>query len=214
MIVPFRTAADWAREGARVAAHLRAGGLIAYPTETVYGLGSALVLDALERLAELKGGREAKPFLLLLERPEEAPGLEWNDCARTLAEAFWPGPLTLALRAEPGCYPARVIGAEGTVAVRASPHPAVQAIVAALGEPITSTSANLPGGAPATRTEEVLALARALGDPVDLWVLDGGALPASTPSTVVDCAAEPPRILREGAIAGARLRGAVENLAG
>jgi L-threonylcarbamoyladenylate synthase len=214
VILPFRTAADWAREGARVAAHLRAGGLIAYPTETVYGLGSALREDALERLAAFKGGRETKPFLLLLERPEEAPGLEWNDCARQLARAFWPGPLTLALRAEPGRYPARVVGAEGTVAVRSSPHPAVRALVSALGEPITSTSANLPGAPPATRTEEVLELARALGNPADLWVLDGGALPASAPSTVVDCASERPRILREGAIVGARLRGVVENLAG
>jgi len=214
VIVPFRTAADRVREADRVAQHLRLGGLIAYPTETVYGIGCLPNPKALDRLAALKGREHARPFLLLVTGPEQAPGLDWTPVALRLADAFWPGPLTLALRAEPGRYPARVVGPDGAVAVRASPHPAVKAILAATGEPITSTSANLPGALPATNAAEVLRVLEAIHAPDDLWLLDGGPLPPSPPSTIVDCSAGRPRVLRSGAIEVERLRTVVEEIHG
>ncbi|HEX7090627.1 MAG TPA: L-threonylcarbamoyladenylate synthase [Longimicrobiales bacterium] len=212
MIVPFRDAAERERAAERVAEHLRAGGLIAYPTETVYGFGCALVESALERLADLKGRGADQPFLLLVRGAEETPGLAWTDAARRLAAAFWPGPLTLALRAEPGAYPARVVSAEGTVAVRASPHPAVWALLDALDAPLTSTSVNLPGSRPARSAAEAAAVIRALNAPPELWLLDGGTLPASPPSTIVTCAGERPRVLRVGAIGVDALRTVVEGI--
>lgn len=209
VVIPFRSVADREREAPRVAAHLRAGGLIAYPTETVYGFGCALQPAALDRLAELKGRAPTEPFLLLVERPEEVPELLWTESALRLAAAFWPGPLTLALRAEAGDFPERVVGSGGTVAVRSSPHPAVQAILAALGEPVTSTSANRTGGAPAMSAAGVVALWPELGAPADLWILDGGPLPPSAPSTIVDCTGARPRLLREGALPLIALAGVV-----
>ncbi len=211
MIVPFRMESDHAREAPRVAAHLRRGGLIAYPTETVYGLGCALEPEPLERLAALKGRDERKPFLLLVLDAAQAEGLEWTDAARRLASAFWPGPLTLALRATRS-FPARVVGPGGAVAVRATAHAGVRAILAALGGPITSTSANLPGEPPADRVERVVRVIESLGAPEDLWVLDGGRLPASPPSTIVDCSGARPRVLRHGAVAMDALRDAVDEI--
>lgn len=207
-VIPFRSAADRAREAPRVAAHLRAGGLIAYPTETVYGFGCALEHSALERLAALKGRTAEEPFLLLVEGGE-VPGLHWTESAHRLAAAFWPGPLTVVLRAEPGRFPDRVVGRGGTVAVRSSPHPAVKAILSALGAPITSTSANIVGEPPATSAAGIVARWSELGSPSDLWILDGGPLPPSPPSTIVECTAARPRILREGAISLTALTGAV-----
>jgi L-threonylcarbamoyladenylate synthase len=195
-----------------VAEHLRGEGLICYPTETVYGLGCALVPAALERLAALKARNDHKPFLLLVAGRESLPGLHWTAEAAQLAEVFWPGPLTLALRAESDAYPRWVVGERGTVAVRWSPHPGIGAVIEALGSPLTSTSANLPGAPPATSAEEAMAVVRALGDPAGLWLLDGGPLPASAPSTIVDCSGRRPRILRAGAIGPELLRTVVGDL--
>ncbi|HEX7119464.1 MAG TPA: L-threonylcarbamoyladenylate synthase [Longimicrobiales bacterium] len=209
--LPFRDAADYDRAAPRVAEHLAEGGLIACPTETVYGFGCALEDGALERLARLKGREAVRPFLLLVLDPEQADGLEWTGDARRLAGAFWPGPLTLALRAK-RAYPRRVVGAAGTVAVRATPHPGVRAILDALGEPITSTSVNLPGEPPADDVERVVRVAEAAGAGDELWVLDGGRLPASPPSTIVDCSGTPPRVLRRGAVPTDALRGVVDGI--
>lgn len=209
VVIPFRSTAEREREARRVATHLRGGGLIAYPTETVYGLGSAVQPEALERLATVKERDWAAPFLLLIEGPEQMPELEWTETAMRLAAAFWPGPLTLALRATAGQFPERVVGPGGTVAVRSSPHPAVRSILAALGEPITSTSANLSGGRPARSASGALKVVEAMGSPTDLWVVDGGTLPPSPPSTIVDCTGHRPRVLREGAISVTALAGVV-----
>ncbi len=196
--LPFVTPADVARAIPEVVAHLRAGGLIAYPTETVYGLGCLIRPDALAELATLKAREPSKPFLLLVRQPDEIAGLVWSPAARKLAAAFWPGALTLALPVQ-GELPARILSEEGTVAVRATPHEGVRALLAALAEPITSTSANSPGDAPAVSADEVAAVLNASGR-LDVLILDGGALPASAPSTLVDCAHEPPRVVRAGAI--------------
>jgi L-threonylcarbamoyladenylate synthase len=195
-----------------VAEHLRREGLICYPTETVYGLGCALVPAALERLAGLKARDDRKPFLLLVSGREPLPGLHWTAEAVRLAEAFWPGPLTLALRAEDGVYPRWVVGERGTVAVRWSSHPGIGLLIEALGSPLTSTSANLPGEPPATSADEARTVIRALGDPAGLWLLDGGPLPASAPSTIVDCSGRRPRVLRAGAIGTELLRTVVGDL--
>ena len=187
----------------RLAAHLAADGIIAYPTETVYGLGCALREPALARLAAFKGDR---PFLLLIRGPESVEGLEWAGAALRLAEAFWPGPLTLALTARPGSFPAQVVGADGAVAVRVSPHPAVEDVLRAAGGPVTSTSANRPGAAAARTGEEAVAAAAGL----DALVLDAGRLPAALPSTIVRCGAGRVRILREGAIERSSIEALVE----
>lgn len=192
--IPYGTPGERQSASERVAAHLAADGIIAYPTETVYGLGCAVREIALKRLAAFKGDR---PFLLLIEDPASVSGLEWSASALRLAEAFWPGPLTLALTARPGAFPAGVVGSDGAVAVRVSPHPAVADVLRAAAGPVTSTSAN-PPGQPAARTAEAAAgSAAALPG---LLVLDGGELPPALPSTIVRCGAGPVRILREGVI--------------
>lgn len=213
MIVPFRGEEDYAREAEGVAAYLVRGGLIAYPTETVYGLGCALLGEPLGRLAALKAREPAKPFLLLVLDARQAGGLVWSDAARRLAAVFWPGPLTLALRAA-RAFPERVLGPGGTVAVRATPHPGIRAILGALGGPITSTSANLPGEPPAADVERVLQVIDALGARGEFRVLDGGRLPESPPSTIVDCSGTRPRILRVGAVPPDALREALDEIHG
>jgi L-threonylcarbamoyladenylate synthase len=182
-----------------VASHLRAGGLIACPTETVYGFGCLLQPDPLARLARAKRRHDERPFLLLVADREMAGNLEWTAAATALAEAFWPGPLTLALGVR-GEWPREVTSPAGTVAIRATPHEGVRALIRRCGEPLTSTSANEPGEAPALDAASAgRALASATGDRSGL-VLDGGRLPPSRPSTIVDCSVDPPVIVRAGAI--------------
>lgn len=190
-----------------VAAHLSAGGIVAYPTETVYGLGCTLEEGSLETLAAFKGGR---PFLLLVASRAAVEGLAWTADARRLADAFWPGALTLALTAEAGRYPAQVVGPDGGVAVRVSPHPGIPWLLAAAGGPVTSTSANAPGGAPARSGDEAVEVARGVEEAGgDVLVLDGGRLPATRPSTIVRCG-RTTRLIREGAISRADLESVVD----
>ena len=205
MRIPFSSESEIAENTPRVAAHLLAGGLIAYPTETVYGFGSALSPEAMERLRALKERPDDKPFLLLILDASGAPGLHWTDDAERLAREFWPGPLTLALHAQPGAYPDAVLAPNGTVAIRASPHAGVRALLGAIGAPLTSTSANAAGEPAATSADDVARALERLGWPDDLWLLDGGVLPPSAPSTVVDCSTEPARIVRAGAVPEAEI---------
>lgn len=209
--VDFRRPDEFERDAAAIAAHLRAGGLIAYPTETVYGLGCALHEPALASLSRLKRRDPAKPFLLLVLDAGQTPGLTWTDSARALAGSFWPGPLTLILAARPGAYPHGVV-ANGSVAIRATPHPGVRAILRALGGPITSTSANAPGAAPATDAAQVRSVLETLGSPDAWWLLDAGTLPPSPASTIVDCAGSRPHIVRAGGVPVERLRDVVEEI--
>ncbi len=210
--VPFVTGAERQRNAPQVAEHLRSGGLLAYPTETVYGFGCALRRDALAALAQLKSRESAKPFLLLVRDAGSLQGVRWTESARRLAAAFWPGPLTLSLAAEQGAFPPGVLSPAGTVAARVSPHKAVRAILAVLPRPLTSTSANLPGGDPAIDADEVAAVVEELGAADRVLILDGGRLSPSAPSTIVDCSREPPRLLRAGALPLEALRGAVPEI--
>ena len=213
--VPFQTAAEIAAAIKRVVAHLEGGGLLAYPTETVYGFGSRAVQADVAALAALKGRAASKPFLLLISdrAMAEAHGLAFNASADALARAFWPGPLTLVLPGGSGRLPDLLRGPDGGIAVRWTSHHAIAQLVAALGVPLTSTSANLPGQPPGPGAA---AIARDFASAVDagrLLVLDGGVLGNRPPSTVVDCTRPEAQLVREGTLSVAELRRAVGRLA-
>ncbi len=188
-------------EAARVLAR---GGLVAFPTETVYGLGArALDRDALARIFVAKGRPTAHPLIAHVADVAGARALaaEWNAYAADLAAAFWPGPLTLVVPRAPS-VPAEVSGGGPSIAVRAPMHAVARALLAALGEPIAAPSANRYQSISPTRAEHVL---KSLDGLVDL-VLDGGACDAGIESTVVDVCHGAPRVLRPGAIDLAALR--------
>jgi L-threonylcarbamoyladenylate synthase len=215
MILPFRTDAEVAAAVGPVREHLEAGGLLGYPTETVYGLGSAPRGDALDALARLKGRPPRKPFLLLVAsaRMAEAYGLVFTPGARVLAEAFWPGPLTLVLRGGEGRLPDRLRGAEGGIAVRHTGHRGIARLIEGIGMPLTSTSANRPGGPPAPGPDRLVELFGAAVEAGELVVLDGGAMGNVPPSTLVDCTTPQAALIREGAIPRPELRRAAGRLA-
>jgi L-threonylcarbamoyladenylate synthase len=190
----------------RVIGHLERGGLLAYPTETVYGFGCVPDPLPLARLEVLKPRTAGGAFLLLIPSAQSVSELAWPEAAIRLASAFWPGPLTLVLGDPDRCYAPPVRAPTGTVAVRVSPHPIVQSIVTALGRPLTSTSANPPGGVPARTGEAALEAAVAGGAGEDVWVLDAGELPPALPSTLVDVSGSEPRILRAGAVGPRQIR--------
>jgi L-threonylcarbamoyladenylate synthase len=197
-----------------VASHLRGGGLVAMPTETVYGFGAALKGKAVKEIQRLKVRGPEKPFLVLVPGLESVSGLSWTPQARDLADTLWPGALTLVLEDPQGLFPLGVRSADGTVAIRQSPHPLARGIVEALGEPIISTSANPPGGVPALTAQEAWETARSLGAGDDLWVLNSGPLDPSQVSTVVDCTGPEPKVLREGSVPINRLRCVVPGMGG
>lgn len=214
-ILAFQTDAEVSAAIPQVVAHLGAGKLLAYPTETVYGLGSRAREADVRALANLKGRAAGKPFLLLISGREmaEAHGLAFNDSAQALARAFWPGPLTLVLPGGGGRLPDLLRGPEGGIAVRWTSHRQIARLVSAMGEPLTSTSANLPGEMPAPGAA---AIARDFAGPVEagtLLVLDGGVLGNRPPSTVVDCTSPEARLVRPGAITVPALRRAAGILA-
>jgi len=176
-------------------AALRRGEVVAYPTETFYGLGvDAFSAAALERVRVLKG-RGDKAISMLIEGDEMLARLvaEVPPRARALMAQHWPGPLTLALPARQGLPD--VLVSDGCVAVRQSPHSVARALVAAFGGPVTTTSANRSGEPPATTAAMVRA---ALGD--GCHVLDGGATPGGAPSTLARVRGEQIEILRAGAV--------------
>lgn len=215
MILPFKSGTDVAAAIPAVAAHLEAGRLLAYPTETVYGLGSAPAAPALAALARLKGRRPGKPFLILVSgrRMAEEWGLVFSPSAHTLADAFWPGPLTLVLAGGEGRLPDDLRGPEGGIAARHTSHAGIARLVGALGYPLTSTSANRPGGPPAPGVERLVELFRAEVEAGTLLVLDGGVLGNVPPSTLVDCTQPMPRLVRDGAIPRPELRRAAGRFA-
>ena len=178
---------------------LRAGGIVALPTDTVYGIAVALdTPGGIEALFAAKRRPPDKGIMLLLSDASQAPTIgEWPPTAAALAEAFWPGGLTVVVPQRPDVsLPAALTGGAPTIGLRVPDHPAPRALAAAVG-PLPTTSANISGMWEARDAAEILAQ---LGDVVAV-VLDGGVAHGGPASTVVDCTVEPPRILRFGAIA-------------
>jgi L-threonylcarbamoyladenylate synthase len=186
--------------------HLHGGGVIAYPTETVYGLGGTMSPAAVARVRELKSRDAAKPFIALIPSADAMPELRWTSEALELARVFWPGPLTLVLEDPLGIFPHGVRDEDTrAVGVRVSPHPLVARVLAELGGALTSTSLNAPGERPAESGAEALEVVRRLGGH-DVLMLDAGQLAPSKPSSVVDCTGPTPVVIREGAVPINRLR--------
>ncbi|HEY3563816.1 MAG TPA: L-threonylcarbamoyladenylate synthase, partial [Casimicrobiaceae bacterium] len=183
---------------ARAAALLREGRLVAFPTETVYGLGAdASNARAVRRIFAVKGRPEDHPVIVHVA--DLAHALRWAaslpDAARALAEAFWPGPLTLIVP-RAAHVDDIVTGGQASVGLRAPSHPVAQALLRAFGGGIAAPSANRFGHVSATTAQHVV---DDLGDGVDL-VLDAGASPVGIESTIVACTTATPMLLRPGAI--------------
>jgi L-threonylcarbamoyladenylate synthase len=176
---------------------LRRGGVVAYPTETFYGLG-AIARDgaAVRRLAALKGRPDGKPLPLVAgDRTQVDEVAALDEAAERLACAFWPGPLTLVLPARAGLAP-EITAGTGTVGVRISASEIARALSLLAGGALVSTSANPSGGPPPARVLEIEAALRRQLD----GVLDAGAVPGGRPSTVVALNAGEATLVREGAV--------------
>ncbi|MFO1071235.1 MAG: L-threonylcarbamoyladenylate synthase [Geminicoccaceae bacterium] len=194
---------------AEAATALRHGRLVAFPTETVYGLGGHAGDDAaVATIYRAKGRPAHNPLIVHVADLAAARALaELTPMATALAEAFWPGPLTLVLPRRPGAgISAHATAGLATIALRIPSHPVAQALLAAAGLPVAAPSANPSGRVSPTLAQHVAA---ELGAAVDL-VLDGGACPVGVESTVIDLSGEVPRLLRPGGLARAEL----ERLAG
>ncbi len=177
---------------------LRAGGIVALPTDTVYGIAVALdTPGGIEALFAAKRRPLDKGIMLLLADAAQAPSIgEWPPSAAALAAAFWPGGLTLIVKQRPGVVlPAALAGGAPTIGLRVPDHDAPRALARTLG-PLPTTSANI-SGVPEAR--DAAGIVEQLGDTVTL-VLDGGPAHGGPASTIVDLTVEPSRILRAGAV--------------
>ena len=189
---------------------LREGEVVAFPTETVYGLGAdASNPDAVRKIFELKGRPATHPLIVHIEHPRalERWALSVPPAAAALAEKFWPGPLTLILRRAPAVDLA-ITGGQDTVAVRVPGHPVAQQLLRAFGSGIAAPSANRFGRISPTRPEHVR---EEFGDDVRI-VLDGGDCKIGLESTIVSCVDTVPRILRPGSLTLSQLRTVVPEL--
>lgn len=177
---------------------LAAGGIVALPTETVYGLAAnAFDAAAVRRVFEAKGRPAANPIIVHVASVAMARRCvrDWPPLAEALAAAFWPGPLTLVLPKSPA-IPDVVTAGGATVGVRWPGHPLIQAVIQRCGFPLAAPSANPSGGVSPTRAAHVQ---RDLG-PRAALIVDGGPSPVGIESTVLDLSVQPPRILRPGMI--------------
>lgn len=186
---------------------LRSGRLVAFPTETVYGLGAnALDERAVRRIYEAKGRPAINPLIVHVASAAEARtfALDWTPAADTLARAFWPGPLTLVVK-KTAAIPSLVSAGGATVGLRVPAHPVALALLEAAGIPIAAPSANRSNQISPTTAQHVI---DALGDRVDL-IIDGGATTVGIESTVVDVTGAIPRILRPGMVSLSEVAGIV-----
>jgi L-threonylcarbamoyladenylate synthase len=184
---------------------LKAGGLVAFPTDTVYGLGAlAFNVAAIERLFAIKGREQTKAIAVLIAETGDLDKIarDMNEQALRLAERFWPGPLTLVLPRRTSLP--TVLSPNDTIGVRVPDHDVARTLLTAAG-PLAVTSANLAGGANTRSADEVLAQ---LGGRIEL-VLDGGQTPGEQPSTVVDLTGAQPRVLRAGPISEEEINAAL-----
>lgn len=196
IVDPHRPQAAALEDAAHV---IRGGGIVAMPTDTLYGLAvDPFRADAVAQVFAVKGrsGEQALPLIAadveqVTTRIGPLPAL-----ARRLAAQFWPGPLTLIVRA-PASLGSGVTGGTGTVGVRVPAHPVARALCRASGMPLTATSANVSGASPTSNPDEV---ERTLGDRIDL-LIDAGLTPGGPPSTIVDVTGAWPKRVRAGVIA-------------
>jgi L-threonylcarbamoyladenylate synthase len=189
---------------------IQAGGVIVYPTDTMYGIGAnALNPEAIAKVHAIKRRTDVKPILVLVASPAAVKDLvlEMTPTAHLLMDAFWPGPLTLVFAAA-DAIPSVLRSAGNTIGIRVPSNPLCLKLLRLCGCPITSTSANLSGEGTRTKVGEIR---KTLGAGVDLY-LDAGPLPESKPSTVLDVSVTPPRLLRAGAVDEDRLRTIVHDL--
>lgn len=192
------------REFEQILSVLRAGGVIGFPTDTAYGLGADPFNEvAVSRIFHLKGRPETKPILLLVDSIQMTESLtNPTPLFRTVAQAFWPGPLTIVLPAR-NHVPATVTAGTNTVGVRWPLAPFATRLVKGLGGAVTATSANASGQPACVTSDEVR---HQLGDSLALMI-DGGILPERGGSTILDLSTDVPTVLREGPVSFAALEG-------
>ena len=177
---------------------LKSGGVIAFPTETFYGLGAdARNEAAIEKIFGIKGRDFKNPILVVIGDVTHLETFAGDvpDEARRLMERFWPGPLTIVFRAAPSVSPKLTAGS-GKIGIRLTSHPIAMEISKRLGGPVTATSANLTGAPESSSAVEVISQLEGKLD----GVIDGGRTPGGKGSTIVDVTAYPPKVLREGMI--------------
>ena len=190
---------------AAAAERLAAGELLIHPTESVYGIGGFLEDHPLGTLRRMKA-RASGGFVVLIPSCRAVDPLfadpalpgRWARAARRLAEAFWPGPLTLVMDDPKDVFHPAAKAADGTVAVRVPGHPLTLELLAACGRPITSSSANRPGDAPARTARQAVAAAASLG--LDCRALDAGPLTGGVTSTLLRLGPSGPVLIREGRV--------------
>lgn len=174
------------------------GGIVAFPTESFYGLGvDATNPRAIKRLFKIKKRDPDLPILILIpclgELPKYVASIPRG--AKRMGEEFWPGGLTMIFHSSP-ILPSVLTAGKGKVGIRISSHPLAQALSGALNVPVTGTSANISGRPPCIRADQIV---ECLGNDVDL-ILDGGTTQGKCPSTILDVTVDPPLIIREGIV--------------
>jgi L-threonylcarbamoyladenylate synthase len=182
---------------------LRGGGVVAFPTETFYGLGADANREAaVEKIFRLKGRAIQNPISVIVDTEREViPFVEsLPSVARILMQKFWPGALTLLFAAAPAVLP-RLTAGTGKIGIRVSSHPVARLIAKRLAGPLTATSANISGGPECSTAGEVRSV---FGDRLDA-IIDGGTTPGGLGSTILDLTVSPPLILREGVVSRAAI---------
>jgi L-threonylcarbamoyladenylate synthase len=189
----------------KAASIIRSGGVVAFPTESFYGLGvSATNEKAVQRLFDMKKREENQPILLLIPSVNLLSQyvIHIPPIAHQLIGEFWPGGLTLLFRADPS-LPHLLTSGTGKIGLRLSSHPVATALAQTVGAPITGTSANISSQAPCSSAE---AVCHSLGKSVD-FILDGGETEGGKGSTILDITVDPPVVLREGMVSLEQLEG-------
>jgi L-threonylcarbamoyladenylate synthase len=210
-IVPARDQAERAEAAVQAAGVLGAGGLVVHPTETVYGVGGDGSAASNRLIARVKRRERMQPLILLAADIDTLrtflPVLSWPREFEPLAERFWPGPLTIIVPCED--VPEGLQGPDGGVAVRITPDPTLVSILSAWGRPMTSTSANLTGAAPALSARAAVEIFEGRDDLEDVGapviVVDAGRSAGEEPSTIVSLVGSPARLVREGPVRRAEL---------
>ncbi|MGD8866332.1 MAG: L-threonylcarbamoyladenylate synthase [Gemmatimonadales bacterium] len=202
----------------RAAEVLAAGGVVIHPTETVYGIGGDGSASNNALISRIKRRAATQPLILLaLNRKSFEgyfPGLQWSEPVLSVVERFWPGPLTVIVPC--ATAPEGLTGSGGGIALRVTADPTVRAILSAWQRPMTSTSANLTGAAPARTLAEAVAILEPYNDSGGIGVpvlgVDGGRSPTELPSTIVSFLEAPPRLVREGPLTREQLLPSIAGL--